>query len=80
MKTIIIISLLLIAEHAFAQENSTNVKPVQEAESTNETTQQNSSETQQNAVPIVSHKSTEPVEIELKVAEPAVRKEETPEK
>lgn len=80
MKTIIVICLLLIASQSFAQESSPNVNPVQETEKTIEDTQPTLTEMPQNAVPIVSHKSTEPTEIELNIAEPATRKEETPEK
>lgn len=79
MKTIIVVSLLLFTGQAFGQESSTKVQQNPAAEKTEESSQAKTAESEQSAVPIIGHKSTEPVEIELKIAEPATKEEESPE-
>lgn len=79
MKAIILFSLVFFATHAIAQQSPKKPKQKSEKEKVQETPDANSIEPAQNAVPIAGHKSTEPVDIELKVAESAIRKEEAPE-
>jgi hypothetical protein len=79
MKAIILTALILSAFQTFGQESQKKTKQHSETEKVKETPAVSPIEQEQNAVPNISHKSTEPVEIELKIAEPAVKKEESPE-
>jgi len=80
MKAIILTALIFSAVQTFGQESQKKAKQNTESEKVQESPPtENQVEQRQNAVPNISHKSTEPVEIELKVAEPAIKKEESPE-
>jgi hypothetical protein len=79
MKAIILTALILSAFQSFGQESQKKTKQHSETEKAMETPAVSPIEQEQNAVPNISHKSTEPVEIELKIAKPALKKEESPE-